>query len=352
MAMTTDTDYWNDSCSIEELTYAIEQGAVGATSNPTIVLEVLKKEMHLWRERIGQLIRENPAWTEEQITWKLIEEMAVKGAELLMPVFKRENGKKGRLSVQTNPTFYRNAQAIADQAVHFNELAANMQVKIPVTQAGIQAIEEATYAGVSINATVSFTVPQALAVAEAVERGWNRRSAEGKDTSHMSPVCTLMIGRLDDWLQVLIKRDEIVTNPAYPHWAGIACMKKAYSIYKQRGYRTRLLVAAFRHHLHWSELIGGDIVLTIPYPWQRQFNCSDIRVIERMQEPVCDEIVAELSRKFPDFRCAYDEHGLTEAEFDTFGATARTLRNFISSYHDLIAVIRDFMIPNPDVRTK
>ena len=46
-ATTTATDYWNDSCSVEELTYAIEHGAVGATSNPTIVGEVLKKEMHL-----------------------------------------------------------------------------------------------------------------------------------------------------------------------------------------------------------------------------------------------------------------------------------------------------------------
>ena len=47
---TTATDYWNDSCSIEELTYAIDNGAVGATTNPTIVVNVLKKEMHLWDE--------------------------------------------------------------------------------------------------------------------------------------------------------------------------------------------------------------------------------------------------------------------------------------------------------------
>ena len=53
----TATDYWNDSCSIEELTYAIERGAVGATSNPTIVGQVLKQEMHLWRDRIDQLDR-------------------------------------------------------------------------------------------------------------------------------------------------------------------------------------------------------------------------------------------------------------------------------------------------------
>lgn len=347
---TTVTDFWNDSCSIEELTYAIEHGAVGATTNPTIVGEVLKKEMPLWRDRIHQIIVENPIWTEDEVAWKLIEEMAVKGAELLRPVFEREGHLKGRISIQTNPKYYRNADFLAVQAVHFDSLAPNMQVKIPVTKAGVKAIEEATYHGVSINATVSFCVPQAIAVAEAVERGLNRREAEGKDTACMSPVCTIMVGRLDDWMQVLAKRDGIVTDPGIVHWAGIAAFKKAYGIFKGRNYRTRLLAAAFRHHLHWSELIGGDVVLTITAGWQKQFNASDIEVKERMNDPVDPAIIEELYRKFPDFRRAYDEDGMSADEFDTFGPTARTLRAFISSYQDLTAVIRDFMIPNPDVK--
>jgi transaldolase len=350
MASATISDYWNDSCSVEELTYAIENGAVGATTNPTIVGDVLKKEMPLWRERIKQVIAENPTWNEDQVSWKLIEEMAAKGAGLLRPVYEREGHKKGLISIQTDPKNYRNAEALIEQAIHFHSLAPNMQIKIPVTQAGVKAIEEVTYQGVSINATVSFSVPQAIAVAEAVERGLDRRAAEGKDISTMSPVCTIMIGRVDDWIQVLIKRDGIVTHPGYPHWAGIACMKKAYGIYQGRGYRTRLLAAAYRHHLHWSELLGGDIVQSIPYPWQKLFNSSDLVVKDRMLDPVDPDIIQELYQKFPDFRRAYDEDGMTPAEFDTFGPTVRTLRAFISSYEDLAALIRDFMLPNPDVK--
>src|SRR3984893_2139252 len=109
---TTTTNLWNDSCSLQELTYAIGNGAVGATTNPTIVLGVLKKELPAWRGRILEIIAENPTWSEVEIAWKLIEGMAVKGAELLLPIFEREKGKKGRLSMQTNPTFYRNADAI------------------------------------------------------------------------------------------------------------------------------------------------------------------------------------------------------------------------------------------------
>ena len=91
------TDYWNDSCSIEELTYAVERGAVGATSNPTIVGEVLSREMDLWRERIAKIIAENPTFTEDDIAWQLIEEMAVRGVEVAAGVFERERGRKGRL---------------------------------------------------------------------------------------------------------------------------------------------------------------------------------------------------------------------------------------------------------------
>ena len=78
-----------------------------ATTNPSIVVNVLKKEMHLWQERIHQIIDENPTWSEEEVTWRLIEEMAVKGAELLKPAYDRSKGKKGRLSIQTNAQFYR-----------------------------------------------------------------------------------------------------------------------------------------------------------------------------------------------------------------------------------------------------
>jgi transaldolase len=341
-------DFWNDSCSVQELDYAIANGAVGATSNPTIVLDILKKESAIWREPLRRMIENNPTWIETDVAWKLIEEMALKAAKVLMPVFDREKGRKGRLSIQTNPTFYRNAEAIVAQATHFHGLAPNVQVKVPATQAGITAIEEATYRGINVNATVCFTLPQAIAVAEAVERGLKRRTAAGQDISNMTPVCTIMIGRLDDWLKVVAKKDSIVLTPGHLDWAGIAVIKKACGIFQQRGYHARLLAAAYRHHLHWSELIGGDIVQTIPYAWQLLFNQSDVEVKERMQNPVDPAVVEELYRKFGDFQRAYDENGMTVAEFDHFGATLRTLRTFIGSYAELLAYVRDFMLPDPD----
>ncbi|MBE0695581.1 MAG: transaldolase [Anaerolineaceae bacterium] len=344
------TVYWNDSCSVEELTYAIENGAVGATTNPTIVVNVLKKEMHLWEERINQIIHENSTWAEGEISWKLIEEMAAHGATFLKPIFEKHAGKKGRLSIQTNPAFYRNPEAIWQQAVHFNTLAPNMNVKIPVTSAGIKAIEEATFQGVSINGTVSFTVAQVVAVAEAVERGLKRREMSGQSIEEMAPIATMMIGRTDDWMKVLIKRDGLDIDPTYADWAGIACLKNAYTIFQERGYHTRLLGAAYRHLGHWSELIGGDLGTTIPYEWQLKINASDIDVKDRFHTPVDPRIVETLYTRIPDFCRAYEENGLTVEAFDSYGATVRTLRAFVSSTHELMALIREtFMLPDPDI---
>ncbi|MDR0440693.1 MAG: transaldolase family protein, partial [Candidatus Accumulibacter sp.] len=237
--------------------------------------------------------------------------------------------------------------ALVEQAVHFDSLAPNVQVKIPVTAAGIPALEEATYRGVTINATVCFTVPQAIAVAEAVERGLKRREQEGKNCD-IHPACTIMVGRLDDWIKIVAKKDGIALTPGHADWAGVAAMKKAYAIFQKRGYRARLLAAAYRSHLHWSQFIGGDIILTIPHEWQVLFNGSKVPVVERMSQPVDPKIIEELYELIPDFRRAYDEDGLAVEEFNAYGATARTLRGFCDHYHQLLSIVRDVMIPDPD----
>jgi|SRR5450432_1482503 len=349
MTQSTPTCLWNDSASVQELEYSIEHGAVGATCNPVIVVGVLKKEIGAWKGRIQSLIRELPTATEDEIAWQIVREMSVQAAALLKPVFDEQKGKNGRLSIQTDPRLFRDSGAIIKQAIEFDGLAPNMIVKIPVTQAGIVAIEKATYQGISINATVCFTLPQCVAVAEAVERGLKRREREGKEIAAMGPVCTIMVGRLDDWLKVSMERNNISIDPGYLEWAGVAVFKKTYRVFRERGYRIRLLSAAFRNHMHWSEFIGGDVVISPPYSWQVRFNASEVAVRPRIDEPVQEVVIETLLRQFPDFRRAYTECGLTHEAFDTFGPTVRTLRQFISACHDLDGIVRDVLLPNPDV---
>ena len=211
-------------------------------------------------------------------------------------------------------------------------------------------MEEATYRGVSVNATVSFSVAQALAAGEAVERGLRRREAEGLPVDDMGPVITMMMGRLEDWLRVQTERDGIVVDPARcrgpasrsssapsPNSGPAACAR-------------RPLGAAIRHHLHWSELIGGDVVITLPAVWQRRFNASSVEVRPRMDDPVDPAIVDELRRASRTSFARYEPDGLTPEEFDAFGPSARTLRAFIGSYHELLHQVDDALVPNPDFK--
>ncbi|MFL5859635.1 MAG: transaldolase family protein [Solirubrobacteraceae bacterium] len=149
-------------------------------------------------------------------------------------------------------------------------MAPNVQVKVAATRGGLRAIEEVTAAGVSINATACFTVAQAIAIAEAVERGLARHEADGGDTSGMTPVCTIMVGRLADWMAVLGKRD------------GGHRRSRTRALGRRRRLQVRLrhLFRALPHASARRRLPAppaliradrGDVVLTIPCAWQRLF---------------------------------------------------------------------------------
>jgi len=256
-------------------------------------------------------------------------------------------GAQGRISAQVSPVHARDAEAMVGQAVRLSSLAPNMQVKLPVTAAGLVAIEESVARGIEINATLNFTVAGAIAVAEAVERGMDRRAASGA-TGDLHPVCTLMVGRTDDWVKAACERDDILLTPGRAEWAGIAVFKRAYQIYRERGYRTRLLAGAFRHHLPWTQLLGGDIVITIPPAWQHWLNASGLPVESRIDEPVDPAIVQELLERAPEFRPAYEPDGLAVPELEQYGASLRTMRQFLGAYADLQVEVRDVLVPNPD----
>src|SRR3954453_597324 len=335
MAQETPTVLWNDSATLSELSAAIGWGAVGATCNPVIALAALRSDLPRWQQRIREYAAEHPTASESDIGWAMVRELSVEAAALLTDAFTEHRGRNGRLSVQTDPRLYRDSDALVAQALEFDGLAPNVIVKIPATATGIRAMEEATYRGVSINATVSFTVPQAIAVAEAIERGLQRREAEGLDVDRMGPVCTIMVGRLDDHLKAVAKRDVVTVDPGILEWAGVAVFKRAYEIFGERGFRTRLLSAAFRNHMHWSQLVGGDVVISPPFDWQVRLNASGIEPLSRIDEPVADAVLRTLYEKFPEFRRAYDPDGMRIGEFQDFGATRRTLRQFLAACADL-----------------
>ncbi|MBM6402604.1 transaldolase family protein [Phycicoccus sonneratiae] len=346
MTRTTPTALWNDSADPAELSTAIGWGAVGATCNPVIALAAIRADQPRWEARIREIAAELPTASESEIGWKVVEEVSLEAAELLAPVFAEHGGRNGRLSMQTDPRLRRSATALADQAEYFASLAPNIIVKVPATSVGVEAIEDATYRGVNINVTVSFSVPQALATGEAIERGLRRREAEGLPVEGIGPVVTIMVGRLDDWLKEVVERDGLDVDPAHLEWAGVAAVKRAYTLFRERGLRARVLAAAYRNQLQWTELVGGDLVLSPPFAWQQKFQDSGIDPQPRIDVPVDPEIIASLER-IEDFRRAYEPDGMTPEEFDDFGATRKTLRQFLGADEELDQLVRDVITPAP-----
>jgi transaldolase len=337
-------DWWNDSGIPSELGEAVALGAVGGTSNPVIVSQAAKANPQLCLPILERLMRHHPHDTEDDLAWKMIQELGQASAKQLLPVYEATKGMKGFLSMQVNPKFYPNKDLMVAQAIQLAALAPNIAIKAPANDVGIAAMEEMTARGIRVNATVSFSVAQALAVSAALERGLKRAKAAGLNADAIRPYITIMIGRVDDQLKRVAEAEKIATAPGALDWAGIAVFKHAHQLFKASGRPGTLLAAAYRHEGHWSQIIGREVLQTVPYTWWTKFNVSATAPRLTIDEPVDGAILAELRAKFPDFIKAHDADGMPPAEFVRYGATVHTLNQFLGGYADLVAFVRAAMV--------
>lgn len=347
MAETTalGVELWNDSCALQELKDAVAVGMVGATSNPVIVGAAVNADKARLLPVLDALIAADGRASEDDIAWRLIAHVVKEGASLLEPQWRASGGARGYLSAQVSPKHWRDPAKMLAHGLELSALAPNIAIKAPATAAGIEAMEELTAQGINVNATVSFSVAQAVAVAEAFERGRKRALANGVDATGLHHWVTIMVGRVDDHVKRVLEKSKASVDPGAPNWAGIAVFKNAARVFRARAFQSTLLAAAYRHHLHWSELIGPGVAQTIPYAWWRQFEESDIVPKLTLALPVDEVIVGALRHKVPDFRRAYDEDGMKPAEFAGYGATVNTLKQFLDGYDKLVQLVRERMLP-------
>ncbi len=120
-------------------------------------------------------------------------------------------------------------------------------------------------------------------------------------------------------------------DPGYLEWAGVAAVKHAYRVFRERGFRSRVLVAAFRNALQWSEFQGGDLVVSPPFQWSKDINDNawPFRP-DAIDDEVPAHVLDALRAATPEFARGYDVDGMTIDEFDRFGATVTTLRQFLT----------------------
>ena len=320
----TPTKWWHDSAATAELDLGLERGAIGATTNPFLSNIALRTDRELWASEIDAILARNlPA---EQKAEALMQIPVTRCAAKLRAEHERTGGQSGFVCSQVNPVRAGDRECMFAMAKRFHSWAPNIAVKLPATAAGLDVLEDCAAEGITTAATVSFTVPQALHIAERHRAGSARARAKGIQPGKCFAV--IMIGRLDDYLREIAHDNQTDVREQDIRQSGLAVTKRAYNMYKERGYDAVLLVAALRGSYHLTELAGADLIMSI-HPTPQKFFCEaeDHPREERIGVPVADEVIDRL-RRMPEFVRAYEPDGMTANEFVTYGVTQRTLCQF------------------------
>lgn len=331
----TRTEWWHDSADPAELQLGLERGAIGVTTNPFLSNVTLARNRAAWAAAVEAV--QKAGLTGEKKAEELIRHIVSHAAELYLPHHQRTGGRMGYVCAQVNPSRAGDRDAMLAMARRFHAFAPNIAVKLPAAAAGLDVLEDCIAEGITATATVSFTVPQVIAIAERCRAGRKRAAAAGIEPGKCFAV--IMIGRTDDYLREVAQDNHAGVSEADIRQAGLAVTKRAYKIYRERGYEAVLLVAALRGDYHLTELAGAELVMSIAPAPQEWFVARDHPREVRIDREVPADVIQRLS-SMPEFVKAYEPDGMSPSEFISYGVTQRTLCQFVESGWKLLEELR------------
>jgi len=322
----TKTKWWHDSARESELDIALRHGATGVTTNPVLASVALKADRKLLQSPLEALLARE--LQPEEKTEALMRLAVTKATEKLLPGYEASKGTSGFVCTQVNPLHADDPERMYSMAKRFHAWAPNIAVKLPATAAGLDVLEDCIAEGITVAATVSFSVAQVVATAERHRAGIKRANQNGAEPGKCFPV--IMIGRMDDYLREIAQNTKAVVSESDICQAGLAITKRAYSIFRERDYEAVLLVAALRGNYHLTELAGAELLMSIHPNSQQPFLTQNLQREERIDRAVPGDVLERL-RSMPEFVRAYEPDGMLPKDFLTFGATQRTLNQFIEA---------------------
>ena len=247
---------------------------------------------------------------------------------MYQPLHDQSSGSNGYVCAQVNPSRAGERDAMLAMARRYHAWAPNVAVKLPAVSAGLDVLEDCVAEGITVAATVSFTVPQAVAIAERCRTGGQRAKSRGIAPGKCFAV--IMIARLDDYLREVALDNSSAVTESDIRQSGLAVTKRAYRLYLERGYETVLLVAALRGDYHLTELAGARLLMSIAPAAQEWFITRDHPREERIENSVAADVVERLST-MPEFVKAYEPEGIAVRDFISYGVTQRTICQFIEA---------------------
>ena len=237
---------WHDNIRRQLLTSGalekmVKDGDItGLTSNPTIFEHAIAGSTD-YDATIETLAKQGKSSAE--IFDALSTEDIRAAADVFAPVFKRTHGADGYVSIEVGPAFAKDTAGTIKEAKRLWKKVdrPNLMVKIPATEEGVPAIEQAIADGLNINVTLIFSLERYEAVMEAYLKGLERRVAARKKVDHIASVASFFVSRVDTLVDKLLDSKIKALNgkssgqlAALKGQAAIANAKLAYAHFRER----------------------------------------------------------------------------------------------------------------------
>ncbi len=324
----TPTRLWLNNPTAEDMEQAIAAGAINVTTNPAYCWKLIQREPDYIRAVIDSAVRET---RDDDVAADLVyQRCASRVMTRFVPLHEESKSSHGYVTIQADPREDTDTDAIVNAALRHQRLGKNYMAKIPVIRAGALAIEALVTRDVPICATEVFSISQAIYICDLYER------VAKKCGKHPPLYVTHITGIFDEYLQRIMVRDNVDIGPEALWHAGCIVARKEYRILRERGYEATLLGGGARGTHHFTELVGGDVHITINWSMAQELIESDEPVVSRINYEMPRDVIRELSSKLPDFRKAFDEDGLSLEEFEDFGPVQLFRNNFLEGYYRLL----------------
>ena len=257
-----------------------EDGISGLTSNPAIFEQAFSRGSYDEAIDAGQ-------GSAEEIASQLMLSDIKGAAQALEPVWRASGGDDGFVSIEVSPHLADDSDGTVAEAMKLRDNLSghgNIMIKVPGTRAGVSAFEQLTALGVCVNVTLLFSTRRYAEIAEAWQRGLERRLAQGEGIDRLASVASFFVSRIDTAVDRLLDDsggDEAkelrgrtaIANAAraYLHLQQWSQTPRFAKIKAAGGRVQRLLWAstgtkdpAYSDTLYVDELIAPDTVNTLP----------------------------------------------------------------------------------------
>jgi len=214
-----------------------------ATTNPSLILKAA--QMPGYKSLVEKAMADNrkSGIAGDALLGRIMDDLLVLfGVEILKIV-------PGRVSTETDADLSFDAQGLIDKAHQFLALyqkqgigRERVLIKIASTWEGTRAAEVLQREGINCNMTLLFSLPQAVACAEA-------------KATLISP----FVGRILDWFKAKAGKDFAPAEDP-----GVLSVREIYAYYKQFGHSTEVMGASFRNKGEILELAGCDLLTISP----------------------------------------------------------------------------------------